>query len=108
MVQLAYKSCQQLNDEVIVAKDARIEELEAHMKELACKLFRVKAMSKLAEYGFSKRYIGFFIIFSVGFSIYSVALRYMGSNPTLTEYALIGILMEIFDSKKTKKDKGDE
>ena len=32
----------------------------------------------------------------------------MGSNPTLTEYALIGILMEIFDSKKTKGDKGDE
>ena len=44
-----WQSCQQLNNDVIAAKDARIEELEAHMKELACKLFHECIPANLAK-----------------------------------------------------------
>ena len=44
-----WQTCQQLNDEVIAAKDASVEELEAHMKELACKLFHECIPANLAK-----------------------------------------------------------
>lgn len=44
-----WQASQQLNDEVIAAKDARVEELEAHMKELACKLFYECIPANLAK-----------------------------------------------------------